>query len=808
MAAILFLSLTFSAPEFAPRRRSYRQLSVPPVRRPLISRSPRRSFKLSPTIELSDQFNFENRGDRHGIPGEDLSMRSIVDSNFPTGRDHVVMINDLGLRVTHEAIHDRVNPYFIANASLDAEHGTGCAGVIAASPTSRCARGIAPNAILGGTSFGTRLLGLDEILTALSFRALNVSVQSNSFVVDHCEVETDPCPGREQVPEIRDVLADVSTDGRQGKGVVVVFAAGNDALQLYDVNLHTLANWRFVISVGAVTNTGQHAYYSTVSAALSVVAPSALWSSPHIVADADDSPMIRTISAASDTACNLEFTGTSAATPEVAAVTALVLEANPELTAREAILVLMLTATKVDPRHRSWTRNAAGYRYSPFFGFGRVNASRAVAAAQSWFPIEDEVECEATFQGVVLVPTEINQPASFELRVGERMFIETVVLNFTIDMEDYSNLRIAVTSPQGTEFVVKQVMNIEDTMGLFNRTITIRGFLGETSNGTWKVTLVNCRVGASGSISGMFLSFFGTLDPLPYFPEIEGADPYGYRRPARDRTISLENTPVSVYYPFSVKLAGTSTSCSYFTFLEDHDHSTRYNFGKVRNFETGVIIFDVIPPSLPNGWSGAIVFDSYDCDEDIRVPITVTNALEENGLWVYREADSDLFSFFWRIGAMDGLPAEAPGDSAILTIQRQSDHLVLTKFLVGNIGVLERVNLTGALDWSDVEFIIAPGYCFKLGDLCDASYSAVIQNASLFPALDPTPDASGELPLTWILIIGGLGVLIVILLIVIVLLLIRKRRAVRKQQKKARKAKTLNSSGYLSEGLIEIEDAT
>lgn len=47
-------------------------------------------------------------------------------------------------------------------------------------------------------------------------------------------------------------------------------------------------------------------------------------------------------------------------------------------------------------------------------------------------------------------PSEINRSEITAIAVSERVFIETVILNFTIDMDEYSNLCIAATSSHGT----------------------------------------------------------------------------------------------------------------------------------------------------------------------------------------------------------------------------------------------------------------------------------------------------------------------------------------------------------------------
>ncbi|PPJ44576.1 peptidase S8, partial [Rhizobium sp. KAs_5_22] len=87
-----------------------------------------------------------------------------------------------------------------------------------------------------------------------------------------------------------------------------------------------------------------------------------------------------------DSTCNYtgRMNGTSAATPTVAGVSALVLQANPKLTYRDVKYILATTARKVDPNQPAavhangtvlvpgWTRNAAGHSFSNWFGYGLV----------------------------------------------------------------------------------------------------------------------------------------------------------------------------------------------------------------------------------------------------------------------------------------------------------------------------------------------------------------------------------------------------------------------------------------------------
>lgn len=107
---------------------------------------------------------------------------------------------------------------------------------------------------------------------------------------------------------------------------------------------------------------------------------------------------------AKDPNCNYtgRMNGTSAATPSVSGVVALMLEANPQLTWRDVGYILARTARKVDatiadsrrqprylplgnavgwPLDLPWQTNAAGYNFQSHFGFGMVDARAAVNMA-------------------------------------------------------------------------------------------------------------------------------------------------------------------------------------------------------------------------------------------------------------------------------------------------------------------------------------------------------------------------------------------------------------------------------------------
>ena len=60
-----------------------------------------------------------------------------------------------------------------------------------------------------------------------------------------------------------DALATGITEGRNGKGVIFVFASGNKFFEGDDINMSAWTNSRYTITVGAVGKDGKHADYST-----------------------------------------------------------------------------------------------------------------------------------------------------------------------------------------------------------------------------------------------------------------------------------------------------------------------------------------------------------------------------------------------------------------------------------------------------------------------------------------------------------------------------------------------------------------
>lgn len=203
------------------------------------------------------------------------------------------------------------------------------------------------------------------------------------------------------------------TGGPRGKGCVICFAAGNSNAPLNDpVNaggfvwvdsagslrrtrgpiLSGFAAHPDIVAVAASTSLNKHSAYSNWGAEIGVCAPSnnfhpldrrtfvpgrGIWTTDNEAFGDGFTAHNRYTG---------RFGGTSSATPLTAGVAALVLSANPDLTAAEVKDVLQSTADKiVDPDPDIVLGTNRG-RYDSkgrchWFGFGKVNAAKAVAEA-------------------------------------------------------------------------------------------------------------------------------------------------------------------------------------------------------------------------------------------------------------------------------------------------------------------------------------------------------------------------------------------------------------------------------------------
>jgi hypothetical protein len=199
--------------------------------------------------------------------------------------------------------------------------------------------------------------------------------------------------GGSDIDDIHNAIINAKNNGRNGKGCVIVFSSGNN-----NGPVSYPAKYPQVIAVGATDENDIRWSYSNYGPELDVVAPSGpilghprykklvFWTT-DISGSAGYNPGN---TSEGDTAGNYYkwFGGTSAATPQVAGLAALILSVNPALTSDEVQSIIESTAD--DKGEPGWDQ---------YYGWGRINLYKALANMSS-LPL-DKVDDINDSNGVV-----------------------------------------------------------------------------------------------------------------------------------------------------------------------------------------------------------------------------------------------------------------------------------------------------------------------------------------------------------------------------------------------------------------------
>ncbi len=265
----------------------------------------------------------------------------------------------------------------------DDNHGTACAGVAVAAGIK--ASGTAPEAKLMPIRLRN---GLGSMAEAQAF----------AWAADHgadvISCSWGPADGRWWDPEDplhtrKTLLPDSTrlaidyamTKGRGGKGCVVLFAAGNGN---EETDNDGYVSYPPVIAVGACNDTGKRSIYSDSGKAVWVCFPSRDFGWKPFRHPQPLTPGIFTTDRLREagyqsTEYHEAFSGTSSACPGAAGVVGLMLAANPALTPAQVKNILKDTSEKIDLANGEYDQSG----HSKQYGYGRVHAGRAVAAAKA-----------------------------------------------------------------------------------------------------------------------------------------------------------------------------------------------------------------------------------------------------------------------------------------------------------------------------------------------------------------------------------------------------------------------------------------
>ena len=346
-----------------------------------------------------NQWNLNNTGQYGGTPGMDIKIESA--HAISKGQNVNVAVIDMGIDGSNpdlsNNIHtlgfdteNRTSPGMIYNFTNNPNHGTPVAGIIGADDNNDGLLGVAPDCQL--MSVSSSLWVTEQAKSDLA-AGIEWAWQNGADVINNSWGHN-----LLQSSLIDAAISNALSLGRNGKGCVVIFSAGNtNGSVIYPANSNA-----DIITVGAMSPCGQRkspsscdsetSWGSSYGVELDIVAPGVLIPSTDLSGTGGYNPNtpIHPWSGGTKTSTDyplqnytIWFNGTSAAAPQVSGVAALVLSTNPNLTQQQVATIIEQTAQKVGSYSYATTTGRPNGTWHNEMGYGLLNAFAAVSAASS-----------------------------------------------------------------------------------------------------------------------------------------------------------------------------------------------------------------------------------------------------------------------------------------------------------------------------------------------------------------------------------------------------------------------------------------
>ncbi|GAA5931166.1 hypothetical protein JCM3775_004952 [Rhodotorula graminis] len=382
----------------------------------------------------------------------------------------------------------------------DDQHGTRCAGEIAAVKNDVCGVGVAHGAGIAGI----RILSA-SISDADEASSLNYGYQTNDIY--SCSWGP-PDDGRSmEAPGSLIVKAMLNgvQNGRQGKGSIFVFASGNGGAVDDQCNFDGYTNSLLSITVGAIDRKGLHPFYSEACSANMVVTYSS-----------GSGDNIHTTDVGKNS-CTDRHGGTSAAAPIAAGIFALVLEARPDLTWRDMQHLCVRTAVQINPSDPDWQMTASGRPYNHKYGFGKLDAYAIVELAKRWELVKPQAWWTSPVANANTVDAKVGQlitadgaTATIEVTAKDLEGanvdkLEHVTITVWIQHARRGNVEVELVSPRGMKSILARPRRFDESAeGMMGWVFMSVKHWDEDPIGTWTLRV---RDRQNNRRSGKFYSY-------------------------------------------------------------------------------------------------------------------------------------------------------------------------------------------------------------------------------------------------------------------------------------------------------------
>ncbi len=491
----------------------------------------------------------------HSGSGRDLSINSHIAAeqawDITRGdRSVVIAVADDAIDISHPdfqgagkvvAPRDLYDRDFTPLPGGEADnHGTAVAGVAVAEETGTGIVGVAPGCAL----MPIRTTGF---LDDQSVEAVFNWASDNGASVICCSWGA----GAVRFPlslRQRAAITRAATKGRNGKGCLITFAAGNFNRPLNSTVeeqgwpkrvltgvttwLNGFAVHPDVITVGACTSQNKKAAYSNWGNELFISAPSnnappAIWLEetgyievpPKYNYRLPGATVITTDRTGPQGYSTDNFTdafgGTSSACPVVAGVIGLMLSANPNLSTAEVKRILKNSADKVidrdvDPQFKVNFGTYEANGHSQWFGYGKVNAAKAVQQVQqsAQGPAKPQQEYKVASNQVVALKDASTTLSA--LRVSQGGLVKTLAIAINLEHGYLGDLEVYLVSPNQDKILLQnrtlgRRTQLQATYDV-QTTPLLKRIMQRPAQGLWQLEIKDYAATHNGQLKGWQLT--------------------------------------------------------------------------------------------------------------------------------------------------------------------------------------------------------------------------------------------------------------------------------------------------------------
>lgn len=426
-------------------------------------------------------------------PGNDVNVKNVW-YNGNRGKGITVAVVDDGLDTESEDLAANFNAAglwdFNDNTALpnprlfDDYHGTRCAGEIAAVKNDVCGLGVAWEAKVAGIRILSGAITAEEEAAAMVY-----GLDANDIYL--CSWGPTDNGRTVAAPEalVKKAMIKGIQKGRDSRGAVYVFASGNGGRVLDQCNFDGYTNSIYSITVGAIDYQGQHPEYSEACSAVMVVTYSSGGREHIHTTDIKKK-------------CASTHGGTSAAAPLAAGIYALVLAANPNLTWRDMQYVSARAAVPVNEGDGDYQMTAFGEKYSHKYGYGKLDAEKIVAVAESWTNVKPQAwyySDVSTVAKSVTTGKDDSAPLADTITVSQKdlqaMNLETVehvTVKVNIALHVRGRIAVKLISPAGVVSTLAEYRPVDTSNTPLTDWIFMSvAHLGESGVGDWRLEVVS-----------------------------------------------------------------------------------------------------------------------------------------------------------------------------------------------------------------------------------------------------------------------------------------------------------------------------